>query len=213
MTDTRVTGGGEVLETDAHPEGVAQHIARVASRLFATQGYDATPVRAIVEAAGVTKPTLYYHFGSKEGLAQALVTVPLTRLCDSMTALLDSGQDPREVSVAMIETHFAFTREDPDRGRFVFALFFGPLGSSLSAELARFGDSLTECWERHARDMALAGLIPADRATDYAANLRGLMCIRTMDYLYRDAELGPELARRLVGDVLNGFGITEGGRE
>ena len=41
------------------------------------RGYDATPVRAIVEAAGVTKPTLYYHFGSKEGLAQALDPVPL----------------------------------------------------------------------------------------------------------------------------------------
>ena len=42
-------------------------------------GFDATSVREIVEAAGVAKPTLYYYFGSKEGLAQALLTVPLVQ--------------------------------------------------------------------------------------------------------------------------------------
>ena len=53
----------------------AVHIARVAARLFATQGYDATSVREIVEGAGVAKPTLYYYYRSKEGLAKALVPV------------------------------------------------------------------------------------------------------------------------------------------
>ena len=68
----------------ATPKGelspVARHIARAAARLFAERGYDATSVREIVEAAGVAKPTLYYYFRSKEGLAQALFTVPLTNL-------------------------------------------------------------------------------------------------------------------------------------
>jgi hypothetical protein len=36
--------------------------------------------------------------------------------------------------------------------------------------------------------------------------VRGLIVIHTMDYLYRGGELGPELARRLVGDLLRGFG-------
>ena len=119
---------------------MARHIARVAARLFAAQGYDATSVREIVEAAGVTKPTLYYHFGSKEGLAQALVTVPLTE--PGRAAARDPG-GPRRIRssalVRMLEAHFAFCRDDPDRSRFVYALFFGPLGTGLAAELARFG--------------------------------------------------------------------------
>ena len=41
--------------------------------LFAERGYAATSVREIAEAVGVTKPTLYYHFGSKDGLFTALV--------------------------------------------------------------------------------------------------------------------------------------------
>jgi AcrR family transcriptional regulator len=49
----------------AEQNEMARHIARVAARLFAARGYDATPVRAIVEAAGVTKPTLYYHSAAR----------------------------------------------------------------------------------------------------------------------------------------------------
>jgi AcrR family transcriptional regulator len=36
--------------------------------LFSEKGYEATSVREIVDRAGVTKPVLYYYFGSKEGL-------------------------------------------------------------------------------------------------------------------------------------------------
>src|SRR5438309_7893893 len=104
---------------------MARHIARVAARLFATQGYDATPVRTIVEAAGVTKPTLYYHFRSKEGLAQALLTVPMTRLVETLRGILDAEHDPARALAGMLEAFFAFCREDADRARFVYALFFG----------------------------------------------------------------------------------------
>ena len=33
--------------------------------LFYAKGYDAVGVQEIVDRAGVTKPTLYYYFGSK----------------------------------------------------------------------------------------------------------------------------------------------------
>ena len=55
-------------KTEASP--AAADIARVAARLFASRGFDATSVREIVEGAGVAKPTLYYYFQSKEGLAR-----------------------------------------------------------------------------------------------------------------------------------------------
>jgi len=44
-----------------------------AQALFARRGVDAVGVQEIVEAAGVTKPSLYHHFGSKEGLVRAVV--------------------------------------------------------------------------------------------------------------------------------------------
>ena len=51
----------------------AERILSTALDLFAVKGYDATAVREICEAAGITKPTLYHFFGSKDGVLQALV--------------------------------------------------------------------------------------------------------------------------------------------
>src|SRR5581483_8225499 len=122
----------------------ARHIARVAARLFAERGYDATSVREIVEAAGVTKPTLYYHFGSKEALAQALVTTPLERLQEAMRRAIDEAADPVEGLAAMLQAKLDFCREDPDRARFFYALFFGPLATGLANEIARCGGCMDD---------------------------------------------------------------------
>jgi len=43
---------------------------------FAAKGYDGVQVKEVAEEAGVSKPTLYYHFGSKEGLFRQLCLVP-----------------------------------------------------------------------------------------------------------------------------------------
>lgn len=192
---------------------VATHIARVAACLFASRGYDATSVRAIVEAAGVTKPTLYYHFGSKEGLAQALFTTPMVRLVEGMREALGGPGEPVAKLEEIVEAHFAFAREDPDRARFVFALYFGPLGSGLAADLLQSSEAMTRLWAEAARSLAEAGLVAPERARACATALRGLIVIHTMDYLYRGGELGPELGRRIVGDLLTGFGKAERNRQ
>ncbi|KQV98913.1 ScbR family autoregulator-binding transcription factor [Streptomyces sp. Root369] len=44
-----------------------------AARAFDAEGYHGTSLGDIVKEAGVTKGALYFHFGSKEELAQALV--------------------------------------------------------------------------------------------------------------------------------------------
>ena len=119
---------------------VARHIARAAARLFAERGYDATSVREIVEAAGVAKPTLYYYFRSKEGLAQALLTVPLTNLVATCAESSRRWNDPMRCLEQVIEAQYAFCRDDPDRGRFIYALLFGPLGSEVAGELEPFKD-------------------------------------------------------------------------
>jgi TetR/AcrR family transcriptional regulator len=53
-------------------------ILRHARRLFMRRGFADVSVGEVAEAVGVTKPTLYYHFGDKEGL-YAVVLVDLMR--------------------------------------------------------------------------------------------------------------------------------------
>ncbi|MEU4248205.1 TetR/AcrR family transcriptional regulator [Amycolatopsis sp. NPDC026612] len=47
---------------------VREKLVRAAVRLFAEKGFEATTVREIVEAAGVTKGGLYHYFESKDDL-------------------------------------------------------------------------------------------------------------------------------------------------
>ncbi len=185
---------------------VARHIAQVAARLFATQGYDATSVRMIVEAAGVTKPTLYYHFGSKEGLAQALLTVPMSGLIAKLKAIVAAHGDPIEALEQFFEAQFSFCREDPDRARFVFALLFGPQGAGLAGELAPLNQEILAIFEEVVRRLSEAGTIEPDRVEACVRACRGMIVISAMDYLYQGAEIESERARQLVRDLLSGFG-------
>jgi AcrR family transcriptional regulator len=186
---------------------VARHIARVAARLFAEKGYDATSVREIVEAAGVAKPTVYYYFGSKDGLAQAVLSAPLSDLAKTLQGIVAGVSDPIECLVQVLEAQFVFCREDPDRARFHLALFFGPPGSELAGQLEPCKAELTEWADVVVRRLADAGIIAGDRVAACEAGCRGFLLASILDFLYRDKPLSPNLARQHVHDLLRGFGI------
>lgn len=48
-------------------------ILTAAARLLEKDGVEALTTRAVCRAAGVTAPTLYHHFGDKDGLLRAIV--------------------------------------------------------------------------------------------------------------------------------------------
>jgi AcrR family transcriptional regulator len=193
---------------DGNP--VARHIARVAAHLFATQGYEATSVREIVEGAGVAKPTLYYYFGSKEGLARALVMVPLANLIEQMRRIVTNEKDPIACMEQILEAHFAFCREDPDRSRFLYARIFGPPASDAVAEMDCCKEDLVRWVEAGVRRLADAGIIRRDRVDAFATMCRGLIVIATVDFLYGEKPLGQNLARTLLGDLIEGFAERPG---
>ncbi|MFD2586667.1 TetR/AcrR family transcriptional regulator [Croceitalea marina] len=50
---------------------IKQHIVNVASKLFYTQGYNATGINEIIAKSEIAKATLYHHFKSKEDICIA----------------------------------------------------------------------------------------------------------------------------------------------
>jgi AcrR family transcriptional regulator len=56
---------------------------------FAAKGYDGVQVKEVAEEAGVSKPTLYYHFGSKEGLFRQLCLVSLASMAARIQAMVE----------------------------------------------------------------------------------------------------------------------------
>jgi TetR/AcrR family transcriptional regulator len=185
---------------------VACHIARAAARLFAQRGYEATSVREIVKAAGVAKPTLYYYFQSKEGLAHALITGSLIALGSTLERIVSQVADPVDCLEQVIEAHYSFCREDPDRARFIFALLFGPPGSEMAREQELPKACLSDWTDATVRRLADAQIVARARVDSCATACRGLIVISTLDFLYHDKPLGCGLARQNVNDLLRGFG-------
>jgi len=199
---------------EATPSAV--EIARVAARLFAERGFDATSVREIVEASGVTKPTLYYHFGSKQGLGEAILTQPLATLAAKMAALLaDDSQasDPVKLLELIFQIHFDFVVDDPHRSRFVYANCFGPAESGFRDEVTCHGETFTTSLLEVTGRLADAGIIDAHRVQSCAQVCRGLIMATTLDHIFLGQAITPGLAGRLVDDLLGGFGRpTDSGR-
>lgn len=95
---------------------VRNQILDEATRLFAAQGFGATSVQAIAEAVGIRKPSLLYHFESKELLRDAVLERILARWNELLPGLLvAAAKEDRWGGVMSALTTFFL--EDPDRAR------------------------------------------------------------------------------------------------
>ncbi len=93
---------------------------------FSTRGYAATSIREIVQAAGVTKPALYYHFQSKEGIYRAILDGVASTVESTVEAGLAGGGTVRARVERLFLTMYAvFEREKP-AVRFLNSVFWGP---------------------------------------------------------------------------------------
>ena len=73
----------------------SQRIIHAATELFLQQGFRDTSLDDVAAAAGVTKPTVYSHFGSKAGLLQRIAEAHATARAASVAAALRHTGDPR----------------------------------------------------------------------------------------------------------------------
>lgn len=80
-------------------------ILREATQLFATHGFAATSIRQVVEAAGCTKPALYYHFANKQELFLRAVEAALADLdiIDTVAEQPGSIRDHMLVAMRMLQ--------------------------------------------------------------------------------------------------------------
>lgn len=89
-------------------------------RVFAERGFHATSMSDIAIAAGVTKPVLYQHFGSKRQLYAELVMEVGNRLQETIVKAVAAADSPRE----MVEHGFAAYFQFVDENRDAFQLFY-----------------------------------------------------------------------------------------
>ena len=126
------------------PANTREYILFQALRLFAKKGYEAIGVASICEAAGITKPTMYYHFGSKRGLLEALISHWGTELLTGLDGFLPTSSD--QLSGDAVKAYldqitsyiWDYATINPDFYRLILAQYHAPPQSEGSAVVLPF---------------------------------------------------------------------------
>lgn len=103
-----------------------EHIAQVATHLFAQQGFNTTSIRDIAEAAGVTKPVLYYYFQSKENLFVSLIHEAYDFFYQKLEMILNKPGDFWDHLREITQLYFDLGREFGDSIRLLYMAVSGP---------------------------------------------------------------------------------------
>ncbi|MGW1024435.1 TetR/AcrR family transcriptional regulator [Streptomyces sp. NPDC002577] len=96
-----------------------EELLATAAEVFAAQGYNATTVRKIADAAGMLAGSLYYHFDSKESMLDEILSTFLDELWGRYDTVLAAGLGPRETIEALVTESF----REIDRHRAAVAIY------------------------------------------------------------------------------------------
>lgn len=105
---------------------VRERLLLSAIDIFTLRGYAAATVREIVEAAGVTKPVLYYYFGSKEGIYSEILKEALEVFKGSLMKSDQSGKSARECIQGLCARSYDLAHENLKVVRLIHSIFYGP---------------------------------------------------------------------------------------
>ncbi|MEU3186765.1 TetR/AcrR family transcriptional regulator [Streptomyces sp. NPDC006923] len=185
-----------VVEKASSKSGVTRdRLLLAAAELMHASGGRGVSTRAICERAGVQAPTLYHHFGSKQGLLDAVVNYGFTQYVQARNEERPGGgDDPVERIRHGWDDHVRFGLEHPS----FYVLLYGQIQQGVPCTLTGQAEAMLL---ELLTDVARAGGLrvdPAEAAQEIAAANVGV----TLSLIARpDATADAPLSRR-VRDAL-----------
>ena len=116
-----------------------KQLLAVALDVFAERGFHPTSMNDLAEAAGVTKPVLYQHFGSKRELYLELLDDVGSRLQEAIGKATSEARSPREQVERGFAAYFGFVAEH----QAAFQVLFGG-GTRRDEEFAGYARRVEE---------------------------------------------------------------------
>jgi AcrR family transcriptional regulator len=195
-------------------EDVRARLLAGATALFARKGYAATTVREIVAAAGVTKPVLYYYFGSKEGLYLELMKSPHERFLAMLDETSGRGGSAFDRIRALLMRHHDMFLLHLEVARIAYGVYFGP---PQGAPFFDFDDFQLKLMDRIGA-LVREG-IAAGELRDGDAEAMTLAILALQDFVNQvelcrvEMRLGREGLGRMLDVLLEGMKAKRNGKE
>ena len=186
----------------------AERILSTALDLFAIKGYDATAVREICEAAGITKPTLYHFFGSKDGVLQALVQTGFRQYRAIVDAAMDTPGSYKDRVKVLARSVFESASSKPLFWRFIHSVIWAPPGTALpqTDSCTQFYDGVVGVLAAAAENAVARGEIAPGPMGARMLILMGAIGEAATGFVIAGKhDLTPELADEIVETIFNGW--------
>lgn len=97
-------------------------ILNAAATLYVSYGPAKTTTRQIAEAVGISQPSLYAHFPTKDALSYALAERSFAILEDRLDRFISPQTDPRTHLEDLITGYIAYALEEPSAYKIAFML-------------------------------------------------------------------------------------------
>lgn len=183
----------------------AARILDAALTLFAQKGYEATSTREICELAGITKPTLYYFYKSKEGVYRALIAEADKEFSRILQLGLGSGGTLRDRYKLIAEQFFLEVTRQERLARFMFSISWAP-NAPLTPEVHRLYESGMKLMADASREAVRAGEIKDGNADVRMLVMMGGLMEALSDFLVMGhPKLTRKLAHEIVDTVFDGW--------
>ncbi|MFH1037943.1 MAG: TetR/AcrR family transcriptional regulator [PVC group bacterium] len=135
-----------------------QRLMDAALRLFTEKGFAGASTREIVEQSGVTKPTLYYYFPSKEELYRALIEENFERFNREIAAIAGEKKPPREKLIRVAEYNLKHCRNHPEQVKLTLMAFYRGDTFAPEVDVEEYGRASLEIVARIFREGVDAGI-------------------------------------------------------
>jgi TetR/AcrR family transcriptional regulator len=194
---------------DSVSPGARQKLLDAAVELFATRGYAGTSVREVVERAGLTKPALYYHFGSKEGIYLEILKGIHQLAAEALTRLSARSGSSRERLSGLAAGLFELFEQNVSGARFMNSALWGPPQGAPPFDFLSFHIEIQEAVRRIVEEGIAAGdLRPAPPEDIVHAFMGALSFSFDVHLAHPDWSRGLDGLRRVVDLLFLGLAPT-----
>lgn len=186
-------------------ENSSARILDAALQLFSQHGYEGTSTREICELAGITKPTLYYFFESKEGVYRALVEKAFQEYTSIVESALSAGT-LREKLRRLAQQMFERTSDNPQLGRFLFSIVYS-INSPFVQQVQSSHQNLINRVQQAVSAAVKTGEISPGDFEVRATVLNGALVEALSNHLITGTpKLTRKFAHSIIDTVLDGWG-------
>jgi TetR/AcrR family transcriptional regulator len=187
-------------------EAGRERLLKAAMRLFASRGYAATSVRDIVSAAGVTAPSLYHHFGNKEGLFLAIMRAGQSRVEAARQEVLASGGSAAVRILRLSRTYVVLRREFADFAWAILRIVTGPKQAAPRFDFQKLALEKIRHFEQLVEEGVASGEFRPCAPHHVALALVGAIDIASRPYLFDSGDGGSEGALEgMLAVILSGI--------